>query len=213
MILHKRPVRQRKVPRIHSKHKIHLSFVTWTSEWLHTGNETWCENTFLCREIKNTFVMLLLSKAKDKMVSYLREWVLQAIFIQRPAYLGNFCGLLLLIWNGWGGKKRTKLSELCVTFEAYFLHHTNNENHILSHCVLIWFPKSNTPVPAFLCGPHPIISHLELGEEVEWSTNPKTNYCNSPYLTTAHLSWVWFYTFLGRIHILYYLKQMRHLLV
>lgn len=50
--------------------------------------------------------MLLLSKAKDKTLSYIREWAFQQLSYKGQAYLGNLSGLLPLIWNGLGGKDR-----------------------------------------------------------------------------------------------------------
>lgn len=50
--------------------------------------------------------MLLLSKAKDKMLSYIREWAFQQLSYKGQTYLGNFSGLLPLTRNGLGGKDR-----------------------------------------------------------------------------------------------------------
>lgn len=93
-------------PRFHSKHKINLSFVTWGQNEYTQSSGIWWENAFSCREIINTFIMLLLSKAKDKMLSYIREWAFQQLSYKGQAYLGNFSGLLPLTRNGLGGKDR-----------------------------------------------------------------------------------------------------------
>lgn len=93
-------------PRFHSKHKINLSFVTWGQNEYTQSSEIWWENAFSCREIVSTFIMLLLSKAKDKTLSYIREWGFQQLSYKGQVYLGNFSGLLPLIWNGLGGKGR-----------------------------------------------------------------------------------------------------------